>query len=223
MKILIVEDDKELCALLGKGLKKYDYTYDVAFDGEEALDYIDVNSYDAIILDINLPKVDVITVCKTARNNNVDTPIIMLTARTDTEDKVIGLDSGADDYLGKPFALSELSARLRALIRRNYKQTSNVIDIDRLHLNTENRVAKIDEKAVDLTSREYEILELLCFKYPNTVSTEEMIEHIWSSDANQFTNVTRVHITNLRRKLKAEYGEDVIETIKGRGYKVCLK
>lgn len=223
MRILIVEDDKELCTLLGKGLKKYEYVYDIAFDGEEALYYIEINTYDAIILDINLPKIDGITVCKTIRKRHIDTPIIMLTARTDTDDKVAGLDSGADDYLGKPFDLMELSARLRALIRRNYKKVTNIIKIDDLSVNTETRVVKVKEKVIQLTIREYEILELLCYNYPNVVSAEDMIEHIWSSDTNQFSNVIRVHITNLRRKLKAEYGVDVIETIKRRGYKVCLK
>lgn len=223
MKILIVEDDKELCTLLGKGLKKYKYAYDIAFDGEEALYYIEINAYDVIILDINIPKIDGITVCKTIRKKHIDTPIIMVTARTDTDDKVAGLDSGADDYLGKPFDFKELNARLKALIRRNYKKVTNIIKINDLIIDTETRVVKVKEKVIQLTIREYEILELLCYNYPNVVSAENMIEHIWSSDINQFSNVIRVHITNLRRKLKAEYGEDVIETIKGRGYKICLK
>jgi two-component system response regulator ArlR len=223
MKLLIVEDDKELCAVLSKGLEKYEYICEVAFNGEEGLYCIETNVYDAVILDINLPKIDGITLCKTIREKLIDTPIIMLTARTDTEDKILGLDSGADDYLGKPFELKELSARLRALIRRNYNKASNIVKIGDLLISTEEKTAKVKDEIIELTTREYDILELLSFSYPNVVSAEKIIEHVWSSDTNEFTNVIRVHIANLRRKLKQQNGQELIETIKGRGYKICLK
>lgn len=223
MKLLIVEDDKELCAVLSKGLGNYEYVCDVAFDGEEGMYFIETNVYDAIILDINLPKMDGISLCKTVRKKHVDTPIIMLTARTDTEDKIIGLDSGADDYLGKPFELKELSARLRALIRRNYNKTSNIVKIGDLLINSEGKTVKVKDVLIELTAREYDILELLGYSYPNIVSAEKIIEHVWDSDTNEFSNVIRVHIANLRRKLKRQNGEELIETIKGRGYKICSK
>lgn len=223
MKLLIVEDDKELCTVLSKGLKKYDYICDVAIDGEEGLYYLETNVYDAVILDINLPKIDGITLCKTIREKLIATPIIMLTARTDTEDKILGLDSGADDYLGKPFEFKELSARLRALIRRNYNKPSNKFKIGDLLINTEEKTVKVKNENIELTPREYDILELLSYSYPNVVSAEKIIEHVWSSDTNEFTNVIRVHITNLRRKLKHQNGEELIETIKGRGYRICSK
>ncbi|QAA32313.1 response regulator transcription factor [Clostridium manihotivorum] len=221
MKLLIIEDDKNLCSVLSKGLEKYDYISDVAFDGEEGLYYSEINVYDAIILDVNLPKIDGITVCRAIREKSIHTPIIMLTARTDTDDKILGLDSGADDYLGKPFELKELSARLRALIRRNYNKTSNIFKIGDIIINTEEKNVSVKGKLIQLTTREYEILELLGYSYPNSVSAESIIEHIWGIDTNEFSNVIRVHIANLRRKLKNENGQEVIETIKGRGYKLC--
>ncbi|PJI07697.1 MULTISPECIES: response regulator transcription factor [Clostridium] len=223
MKLLIVEDDKELSRVLVKGLEKYEYVSDVAFDGEEGLYYIETNVYDAVILDINLPKIDGITLCRNIREKFINTPIIMLTARTDTEDKILGLDSGADDYLGKPFELKELSARLRALIRRNYNKSSNVVKIGNLTVNGEEKTVKVKDDIIELTAREYDILELLSYSYPNIVSAEKIIEHVWDSSTNEFTNVIRVHIANLRRKLKHKNGEELIETIKGRGYKICSK
>lgn len=223
MKLLIVEDDRELCNLLEKGLKKYDYICDLAYDGEAGLYYTETNEYDAIILDINLPKLDGVSLCKMVREKFIKTPIIMLTARTNTDDKIIGLNSGADDYLGKPFEFKELSARLHALIRRNYDKTSNVIKIGALHIDTNTKLVELNGKKIDLTAREYDVLELLCYSYPNVVSAETIIEHVWGTDSNQFSNVIRVHITNLRRKLKNTDGEALIETIRGKGYMVCLK
>lgn len=219
--LLIVEDDKDLCDILKKGLKKYDYSCDISYDGEEGIYNAEINEYDAIILDINLPKMDGICVCRHIRSKGVDTPVLMLTARTDTDDRVLGLDSGADDYLGKPFEFKELRARLHALIRRNYNKTSNEIIIRELNINTKAKLVKLSGNKIELTAREYDILELLCYNYPNLVSAEEIIEHVWGSDDSQFSNVIRVHIANLRRKLKLENGESLIETLKGKGYKIC--
>lgn len=219
--LLIVEDDSDLCEILKKGLKNYDYTCDISYDGEDGLYNAEINKYDAIILDINLPKMDGISVCKNIRSNGIDTPVLMLTARTDTDDRVLGLDSGADDYLGKPFEFKELRARLHALIRRNYNKPSNEISIRELYVNTRAKLVKLQGKEIELTAREYDILELLCYNYPNIVSAEEIIEHVWGSDDSQFSNVIRVHIANLRRKLKLEDGESLIQTLKGKGYKIC--
>lgn len=223
MNLLIIEDDRELCGLLKDSLKKYNYICDTAYDGEEGLYYIGINEYDTIILDINLPKIDGITLCKTVREKFITTPIIMLTARTDTEDKIIGLDSGADDYLGKPFALKELRARLHALIRRNYNKSSNIIKIGELYINTKEKTVELNQEEIELTAREYDILELLCYNYPGILSSEKIIEHVWGAEANEFSNVIRVHITNLRRKLKNSDGETLIETLRGKGYRICLK
>ncbi|WP_234122014.1 response regulator transcription factor [Clostridium hydrogenum] len=221
MHLLIVEDDKDLCDILKKGLKKYDYSCDISYDGEEGLYNAEINEYDAIILDINLPKMDGICVCRHIRSKGIDTPVLMLTARTDTDDRVLGLDSGADDYLGKPFEFKELRARLHALIRRNYNKTSNEIIIRELNIDTKAKLVKLSGNKIELTAREYDILELLCYNYPSLVSAEEIIEHVWGSDDSQFSNVIRVHIANLRRKLKLENGESLIETLKGKGYKIC--
>lgn len=221
MNLLLIEDDKELCSLLKKGLKKYNYTCDVSYDGEEGIYNIEINSYDAIVLDVNLPKVDGITLCKRAREKGIDTPILMLTARTDTDDRVLGLNSGADDYLGKPFEFKELIARLHALIRRNYNKISNKIEIGEVSIDFEAKLVKISGNEVVLTAREYDIVEVLCYNSPKVVSAEEIIEHVWGSEDNQFSNVIRVHIANLRRKLKAANGNSLIETIKGKGYRIC--
>lgn len=221
LHLLIVEDDKDLCEVLKRGLKNYDYTCDLSYDGEEGLYNAEINEYDAIILDINLPKMDGISVCKNIRSKGIDTPVLMLTARTDTDDRVLGLDSGADDYLGKPFEFKELRARLHALIRRNYNKPSNEISIRELYVNTKAKLVKLQTNEIELTAREYDILELLCYNYPNIVSAEEIIDHVWGSDDSQFSNVIRVHIANLRRKLKLENGESLIQTLKGKGYKIC--
>lgn len=221
LHLLIVEDDVDLCEVLKKGLKNYDYTCDISYDGEEGLYNAEINEYDAIILDINLPKMDGISVCKNIRSKGIDTPVLMLTARTDTDDRVLGLDSGADDYLGKPFEFKELRARLHALIRRNYNKPSNEISIRELYVNTKAKLVKLQTNEIELTAREYDILELLCYNYPNIVSAEEIIDHVWGSDDSQFSNVIRVHIANLRRKLKLENGESLIQTLKGKGYKIC--
>lgn len=221
LHLLIVEDDKDLCAVLKKGLKNYDYTCDISYDGEDGLYNAEISEYDAIILDINLPKLDGISVCKNIRSKGIDTPVLMLTARTDTDDRVLGLDSGADDYLGKPFEFKELRARLHALIRRNYNKPSNKISIRELYVDTRAKLVKLQDKEVELTAREYDVLELLCYNYPSVVSSEEIIEHVWGSDDSQFSNVIRVHIANLRRKLKLENGESLIQTLKGKGYKIC--
>ncbi|NMM63405.1 response regulator transcription factor [Clostridium sp. P21] len=223
MNLLIIEDDKDLCELLERGLKKYDYNCDLAYDGKEGLYKVDINEYDAVILDINLPQIDGIAVCRTIRKKSIDIPILMLTARTDTDDKVLGLDSGADDYLGKPFEFKELRARLHALIRRNYNKTSNIITMGNLYVDTKSKIVKMNEKLIKLTAREYDILELLSYSYPNIISSEEIIEHVWADDSKQFSNVVRVHITNLRRKLRESNGKSLIETLKGKGYRICLK
>lgn len=221
LHLLIVEDDEDLCVVLKKGLKNYNYTCDIAYDGEDGVYNAEINEYDAIILDINLPKMDGISVCKNIRSKGIDTPVLMLTARTDTDDRVLGLDSGADDYLGKPFEFKELRARLHALIRRNYNKPSNEINIRGLYINTKAKSVKLQDKEIELTAREYDVLELLCYNYPSVVSSEEIIEHVWGSDDSQFSNVIRVHIANLRRKLKLENGESLIQTLKGKGYKIC--
>ncbi|KHD37586.1 chemotaxis protein CheY [Clostridium acetobutylicum] len=221
MHLLIVEDDIELSILLKKGLKQYNCTCDISNDGEDGLYNLEINNYDAVILDINLPKIDGITVCRIMREKGINTPVLMLTARTDTDDRVLGLDSGADDYLGKPFEFKELRARLHALIRRNYNKPSNEIKIKDLNIDTKAKSVKVSEKLITLTAREYDILELLCYNYPNIVSSEEIIEHVWGDNDNQFSNVIRVHIANLRRKIKCSGGETLIETLKGKGYRLC--
>lgn len=218
MRILVVEDEKDLADAIAKGLQRQGYAADMACDGEQALVMEEVNDYDLIILDLNLPKVDGIEVCRRVRESGSPVGILMLTARSSLDDRVSGLDQGADDYLVKPFHFPELLARVRAILRREGETRHTILRIGNLVLDPNSQKGFYKNKAITLTVKEFAILEYLMRNAGRVVSQEELLEHVWNQDANLFTQTVKVHINNIRRKLKAAGAGDLITTVKGRGY-----
>lgn len=220
MRLLIIEDEIELAKALEKGLKPFGYAVDLAFDGLEGEEKAMAVNYDVIVLDLTLPVKDGIDVCRYLREHGCNSAIIMLTARSRVSERTLGLDSGADDYLAKPFAFDELRARIQALLRRSFGSRNPVLNIGNLTVDPAARTVSFGGRVIGLTSREFDILEYFARKYPAVVSTEEVFEHVWNDEVNPFSNVVRVHLANLRRKLKTEDGEPLIETVVGKGYKL---
>jgi len=218
MRILIVEDEKDLARAVAKGLGKQGYAVDVCFDGEESLFMLDVNQYDLVILDLNLPKVDGMDVCRRIRLANDSTGILMLTARSGADDRVKGLEEGADDYLVKPFYFPELLARLRAILRRKGEQRYAILRSGDLVVDPNNLNGYFKDVAVGFTVKEFAIVEYLMRNAGRIVSQEELLEHVWSEDANSLTQAVKVHIKNIRKKLLDAGGENIITTVKGKGY-----
>jgi DNA-binding response OmpR family regulator len=220
MRVLVVDDDHRLCSVVKRGLREEAYVVDVAFDGEEGQYLAEVNPYDLIVLDIMMPKKDGIAVCRELRANDVNTPILMLTARDAVEDRVNGLDAGADDYLIKPFAFSELLARVRALLRREGVVRSSEIKVGGLTLDTSTREARLGSEVVELTTKEYVLLEYF-MRHPNIVLTRTMIEeHAWDYDFDSMSNLVDVYVRRLRRKLGDTGKGEVIQTVRGAGYRL---
>jgi len=219
MRILVVEDEKDLAQALVNGLTRFGYSVDTAADGEVALNMAEINSYDLILLDLNLPKVDGIEVCRRLRALGIATGIVMLTARSGVDDRIVGLDSGADDYLVKPFHFSELLARIRAVLRRDKEPREVMLRSGKLTLDPNTLKAHVADKEVFLTNKEFGILQYLMHNSARVVSSEELLEHVWNDEANLFTQSIKVHLNNIRRKLTLA-GDDSgrIKTIKGRGY-----
>jgi DNA-binding response OmpR family regulator len=218
MRILVTEDEKDLADALVKGLERQGYAVDVAYDGEESLRLAEVNDYDLMILDLNLPKVDGMEVCKRLRDSGSSTGILMLTARAGLDSRVEGLDTGADDYLVKPFHFPELLARVRSILRREGEHRKPILRTGDLVLDPNTVRASVGDKPVVLTAKEFGILEYLMRNVGRVVSQEELLEHVWGEDANMFTQSIKVHINNLRKKLDAAGGGGLITTIKGKGY-----
>ncbi|WP_433721580.1 response regulator transcription factor [Actinoplanes sp. CA-051413] len=222
MRLLVVEDEEDLAEGLRVGLARTGYAVDVALDAAEAYDRLTVNEYDLMLLDVNLPDGDGFTLCRSLRNGEVDTPgetdlrVLMLTARGGLEDRVRGLDEGADDYLVKPFALAELLARVRALLRRDTAGTSAVLTVGDVVLDVARHVATLRGERLTLTPKEFGVLEYLMTRPGHVVSSEELLEHVWDANADPFTQTVRVTVGTLRRKL----GEGSIETVVGRGYRL---
>jgi DNA-binding response OmpR family regulator len=223
MRLLIVEDEKELADAIARGLKSQGYSVDIAFDGEQALNIVEVNNYDIIILDINLPKLNGMEVCRRLRANGLSAGIVMLTARSAIDDRVRGLDLGADDYLIKPFHFSELLARIRAVLRREGEPREVILRSGELSLDPNNSKVYVRESEINLTGKEFSILEYMLRNAGRVVSQEELIEHVWNEEANLFTQVVKVHINNIRNKLRACGGEMMIQTVKNRGYMASCK
>jgi len=222
MRILLVEDDRRLSHALKLSLVEEGYAVDAAFDGEEGEAFTDTVPYDAIILDLMLPRKDGVAVCRTLRLRKVNTPILMLTARDAVEDRVRGLDSGADDYLVKPFALHELLARLRALLRRNTAQKSGTLVLGDLSVNPATHDVERSGMAIKLNAKEFALLDFF-MHHPNQVLTREMIEsHIWSYDFISASNVVDVYVRRLRRKIDDPFVVKLLETIYGVGYRLRL-
>jgi len=220
MRILVVEDERRIAAFLERGLEEEHYAVDVAYDGEEALDWAAGVDYDLIVLDILLPKKDGIQVCRELRDRGSKVPILMLTARDAVEDRVRGLDSGADDYLVKPFAFQELVARIRALLRRQSEVKTTRMQVGDLVLDTVTRRATRSGQVIELTAREYALLEFL-MRHPRQVLTRTQIaEHVWDYDFFSTSNVVDVYIGYLRRKVDRGFDLQLIHTVRGAGYKI---
>lgn len=220
MRVLVVEDESRIAAFIGQGLREQGYAVDVATTGDEALDWTDAAIFDVIVLDVMLPQRDGLVVCRILRDRGLRTPILMLTAKDAVEDRVRGLDSGADDYLVKPFAFVELVARLRALTRRGPEVLGNELAVGDLKLNVATLEVSRQGVAVSLTVKECRLLEYL-MRHPSHVLTRTMIaEHVWNYDFDNATNVIDVHIRNLRRKLDAPFARKLIQTVRGGGYRI---
>ena len=218
MKILVVEDERDLNRIITKHLKKNNYSVDSCFDGQEALDFISYSEYDLIITDIMMPNVDGYEFIDKLRANKNNTPVIMLTAKDTLEDKIVVLDSGADDYIVKPFEFDELLARIRVLMRRNYGLATNIIKIEEVTLDlAKKQVAKSGE-IIDLTGKEYEVLEYLMKNKGSILSRDQILNHVWDYEYEGASNIVDVIIKNIRKKLDRGEGNTIIYTKRGLGY-----
>ena len=218
MRILVVEDEVNLNDIIVKKLKLEHYGVDSCFDGKEALDYIFSAEYDVILLDIMLPKLDGFEVLKNIRNKNIKTPVLLLTARDGIEDRVQGLDFGADDYLVKPFAFDELLARIRVLLRRNTDNASNIFTLSNLTVNCNSHEVFRDNTSIKLSTREFTILEYMIRNKEKVLSREKIEQHIWDYNYEGGTNVVDVYIRYLRKKIDDNFSPKLIHTIRGIGY-----
>jgi len=220
VRILVVDDDIDLRQQLSQLLNAQRYIVETASDGENALDKIFSAPFDLVIMDIMMPKMDGISVLKKMRDSRLDTPVIMLTAKGDVEDKIQGLNYGADDYLSKPFSLDELLARSRALLRRSGGQSDSVMQVKNLKLDTVKRSVEVNGSTVELTPREFSILEFLMHNKNRVVSRYSLTEHVWGDDFDPFTmsNFVDVHVKNLRHKLSSGQVEKLVRTVRGVGY-----
>lgn len=215
MRILVVEDERQLADIIKRGLEEQGYAVDTAYDGEEGEYFAENFSYDLIILDIILPKKDGIEVCLALRQRKIITPILMLTCRGSVEDKVKGLDSGADDYLVKPFAFEELAARVRTLLRRESNLISPKLVVGDLIMDTSTRQVRRRERHIELTNKEYAILEYL-MRHPNVVITRTMLEqHVWDLEFDSISNLVDVYIRRLRSKIDEGEKDSLIQTVRG--------
>lgn len=220
MRMLIVEDEKDLCNILKKRLQK-GYTIDVCMDGEIAKDYLNTYTYDIILLDIMLPKIDGITLLKWLRNQKKTTPVLLLTAKSSIEERVNGLDSGADDYLIKPFAFEELQARLRVLLRRNIAADPNDILIyEDLVMDTKKKKVSRNGKEISLTTKEYKLLQYMMRNPGHVLSRDQLEQRGWDSTFEGSSNIIDVYIRYLRKKIDSDYEKKLIHTVYGKGY--CL-
>lgn len=220
MRLLLVEDNHRLSASLATNLAHEGYSVDVAYDGQEGQDLAELAPYDLIVLDILLPQKDGLEVCRALRRRRVHTPILLLTARDTIEDRVQGLDSGADDYLVKPFAMRELLARLRALLRRQHPEKTGQLALGDLVMDPMTHTVEREGNPIDLTPREYALLEYLLY-HPNQVVTRQMIEqHIWNYDFEGSSNVIDVYVRRLRRKIDDPFTKKILVTLRGVGYRL---
>lgn len=220
MRVLVVEDSRRLAGIVKRGLLEEGYAVDNAYDGEEAEYMAESTPFDLIVLDIMLPKKDGISVCRDLRAKKVNTPILMLTAKDSVDDKVTGLDSGADDYLVKPFAFSELLARLRALLRREVLPKIQKLQIGELALDPQSREVWRNGDRVELTAKEYAIIEYF-MRRPNAVVTRTMLgESVWDYEFDGLSNIIDVYVRRLRRKIDREGQESLIQTVRGSGYRL---
>ena len=218
MRILLVEDEKDLAAIVRQGLEEEGYTVESAYDGEEGLYMAENLPVDLIILDIMLPLIDGLSILKSIRKKRMTTPVLLLTARDAILDKITGLDTGADDYLTKPFVFGELLARVRSLIRRKTTVKEAVIRIADLEINTADHEVRRGGKVITLSAKEYALLEYLAYKKDSVVSRTDIVEHIYHEDDEMDSNVIDVYINYLRNKIDKEFKSKLIHTVRGSGY-----
>ena len=218
MRILVIEDEKKIADFIKRGLKEEGYAVDSAYDGEKGLFMAKTNEYDLILLDLMLPKMDGLTVCKKLREEKNPAPVIMLTAKDAVKDKVAGLDSGADDYLAKPFAFEELLARVRAILRKKESGQPAKLKVADLELDLYTHKVYRAGKEILLTAKEYALLEYLMRSAGSIVTRTMISEHVWDIDFDTFTNVIDVYINYLRNKIDAGFAKKLIHTVRGRGY-----
>jgi DNA-binding response OmpR family regulator len=222
MRILVVEDEHKIANSIKKGLEQEFYAVDVAYTGVDGYDLASTEDYDLIIMDLMLPGIDGVQICKKLRVANIHIPILVLTAKGQTSDKVVGLDAGADDYLTKPFAFEELLARVRALSRRPKKTNGTILSVEGLSLNTITYEVKRNSQQINLSSKEYSLLEYL-LRHPNQIlSKEQIMNHVWNYDSDILPNTVEVYIGYLRNKIDKPFknSSELIHTIRGFGYKI---
>ncbi|HEY2385289.1 MAG TPA: response regulator transcription factor [Terriglobia bacterium] len=221
MRILLVEDEPRVASVVSRALRENAYAVDVAKTGEKAIELATQKPYDSILLDLRLPGVSGLQVCRELRDAHIDTPILMLTARSLVEQRVEGLDAGADDYLTKPFALSELLARVRALVRRRLNDGGRLLRYADIEIDRHQRRVTRAGRAIPLTAKEFALLEFLTARAPDAVSRSEIIEHVWAIHFDTETNLVEVYINRLRQKLARKGESKIIQTVHGVGY--CMK
>ena len=218
MRILVVEDERALCETIVRSLRRLAYSVDPCYDGDTAIDLLGSERYDLVLLDLNLPGADGMTVLRTLRQTDRETRVLILSARSEVADKVEGLDAGANDYLAKPFHLEELAARIRSLTLRQFTQNDVVLHCGPLSFDTRSRAATAAGQPLALTRKETGILEYLLLHQGRPVSQEELLEHVWDNSVDNFSNSIRVHISALRKKLRAALGYDPVRNRIGEGY-----
>ena len=218
MRILVVEDELDLQEAIADGLKMDGYAVDTCSDGNDAYERLYVENYDLVVLDLNLPGMDGIDVLKKIRNEKPELKVLILSARNSVDDKVTGLDYGANDYLAKPFDFAELEARIRNLLRQKFSQVNSSLEFGNLYVDLSKRIAYCNDEALRLTKKEFSILEYFALNPHKVISQEELIDHVWDANADSFSGAIRVHISSLRKKLKSALTFDLIETKIGEGY-----
>ncbi len=224
MRVLIVEDERKISAYVKRGLEEQGYAVDAAYTGLEALDFADAVPYDLIVLDIMLPEMDGLSVCRELRQRGKRSPVLMLTSRESIDDRVAGLDAGADDYLLKPFALKELFARLRALTRRSSDIVkTSTLQLADLTLDTLTRRVKRGNKIIELAAKEYAVLECLMREPERVLTRTQIAEHVWNYDVFNQSNIVDVYIRNLRRKVDDGFEVKLIHTVRGAGYRLSIE
>jgi DNA-binding response OmpR family regulator len=223
LRILIIEDNAKLAEQVRSGLEREGFSVDTALTGDDGEDKAFINEYDTILLDLNLPDADGLDILKNLRETGIHTPVIIVTARDDVEQRAHGLDLGADDYLVKPFEFVELRARVQAVIRRFQGRTNPLINIGLITVNPQSHSADYDGKVLTLKPKEFDILEYIAGRYPAVVPAEEIIEHVYDEDFDPFSSVVRVHIARLKKTLSAAAGGEILKTIRGKGYVLCEK
>ena len=218
MRLLVIEDERALCETIVRSLRRLAYSVDYCYDGNRAMELLGEERYDLVLLDLNLPGADGMTVLKTLRQTDRETRVLILSARSEVADKVAGLDAGANDYLAKPFHLEELEARIRSLTLRQFTQNDVVLTCGGVTFDTKARTAAAAGQPLALTRKETGILEYLLLHRGRPVSQEELIDHVWDNSVDNFSNSIRVHISSLRKKLRTALGYDPIQNKIGQGY-----